>query len=340
MKFSINMTLQFKSYFVVFFLTGISIKTFDRKKSFRKNLMSIISHIVTFMFMSTLGITIYFKTYIAETSRELFFLYISFYSFCVSAIVMLTFTIVKKSSEKNFWDLMSEVERIFKVQLSVNINLRNFNFRCILNVLLPTALALSAIIHGIIISVVQKVDGYSVFIFGPILFIQLFIMKFMFYLTVLRFWLNKIKKKLNEENISLKHIKYLQRAYFLCWKMSLMIEDIFGSGILANSFKIFFSSLISFYILCDGGQINVSKEDAMYGLSTNIVTMLLIGGSCQACIDCAALIAPLMFKRSSKGFHLEAYALQTLHQRIVFKPHKVFEINYESMTSVRFVLNL
>lgn len=334
-----KMTRNLKSYLNIFYFTGISLKSFERNKSFHENLVSIWSHGMTMVFMVMLGATVYTKPSYAENTRVKIFLNFAFYYFCFCIFTEITLTIMKKKAEENFWNLVSETEEIFKYQLRVKMNNKKFNVRCWLNIVLPTLITSTAIIVNLISTAIQRISAVDIVLFGPILFSRLFINKFLLYVSLLQFCLNEIKLKLMDQSLSLDEMRCLKKAYTLCWKMSSIIEEIFGYGLLVQAFSIFFVTLVTGHSLCVGETSwNVAQEVIINAFVMNIYTMLILSISCQECIDCSSSIAPLLFTKSSKTCRtfIESFALQILLQRITFKPLKVFAIDKKNMSSVSF----
>lgn len=333
------MKQSLKIYLNIFNLTGISLKSFERKKSFLKNVISIWSYVMFLLFWLSLGGTVYLRTHATvESVKGNVFLKYSFYNFCISFLVMIALTMKKKNVEENFWNLVKEAEIIFKYRLRTKINVKKFNLRCWLKIFLPVIVCTFVMTASTVIIFTKSVEFYP-FFFVSLLYSHLFIIKFVFYVTVLRFWLNEIKVKLSQENLSMIEIKTLKKAYTLCWKMCSMINEIFGWGLLTRSSTVFISTLPSGYALIIGTAPYMLKPHIIFTFATNIITMLLVCESCQECIDCLAFIAPLVVKKSSKDFHAltESFTLQLLHQRIGFEPLKIYSINYETLTSVSFL---
>lgn len=334
------MTRTMSSYLNVFRLTGISLKKIEKKKSFCKNFVAICSHAILLIYLLSLGGTVYLKPSFAARARGRLFLNISFYYFCICVFVKITLTITKKNVEKNFWELVNEAERIFKYQLRVKLNYKIFSIICWLKVFLPTLVLSFILMVALVSAVMQRSDWFDLAFTGPVMFSQFFIMKFIFKVTVLRFWLNEIRVKLSQENLSVAEMKALKKAYTLCWKMCFMINEIFGWGLLLQSYATFFAVLVSGYSLIVGTGVNVEKADIIHSFSVNVFELLLLGGTCQTCIILLTSIASLVFKKISIDFHpcIESFAFQLLHQRIVFAPLKVFEINNKTLTSVSILL--
>lgn len=330
------MVQTFESYMTAYYSVGISLKSFKRKKGLCKNLVSICSHAMFLMFISLLCINFVTRSPFKGTARETFFSLFSFFDFNISTLVMVALTLTKKKIEENFWKLSNEAERIFKDELKVNFKFTSFNYRCQIKIIFPTIIQLIIIIGANVSIKLQRPDGFRPAFFGPVLLMHFFIMKFIFYVTVLRFWLKEIEVKMSGENLLLIQMKSLKKVYTLCWKMCSMIEDIFGWGLLLRSFVIFFTTLIAGYTLFVEKAIVGASVDIICAFSTNIFIILLVGGSCQECINCSTSIAPLLFKKSTKDSHsfIQSFALHILHQRIAFKPLNVYEINYGAMISV------
>lgn len=337
-RLRVNMAKSLKAYLKVFYLSGLSLKSFKRQKRFRGNLLAICSHAMTLLFalsfIATISAAVTQKTSLETNSaRGKFFFAFTFYCFSAHTIVLILLTITKKRSEENFWELVNEAERIFKSELRVTAKTRNFNLKCCLKILLPTFIFVSIVASA----VTQNGGVLGLTLLGPTLFTQLFVLKFVFYVTVLQFWLNEIKKKMSEKDLSMIEMKSLKKVYTLCWKMCIVIEKIFGWGLLTESFYIFDTTLIASYSLCVGK--TLEEDGIIASLTLNIFFLLLICNSCQECIDCSKSISSLLFKRSSKDLHatIESFALQILHQRIAFEPRNVFVINNKTLKNVSFL---
>lgn len=139
--------------------------------------------------------------------------------------------------------------------------------------------------------------------------------------------------------IRLGDLRILKKAYNLCRLLSLMIEDIFGWGIVYLTVLRLGSSMFQSHTLYKEiakGRINFK---AIVPLFMNIVEIFIPATTCRKCVDTTKLIVHSAFSINLPAFHVdvEDFVRQTMHQRIKFEPKTFFVINQELVVGVSII---
>ena len=323
-----------KAFINFFYFTGLSIKAFDRKKSLMKNWKTFWSFLMILFFSVIVIFFFYVLNLAPKTSRVQVFLFISFFSYCLCTLITFLLTILKRDAEKKFWKLAENAEEIFEnMNLEKSVLSKQKIFIIIFTTISAQTLTIcSAIYYKNFVTVRITLMSLPAAIVG-----RIFGMKFIFFVDVLHFYLDKIRQKLSQDKITISEMKSLMRAFTLCWKMCRGIEDIFGWGMAYYTFMTFITYLSNGNALC----IDIVKSNFNIGpfffLITNTIAILVITSSCQNCYKCTSRIASLIFRKNfqdNKGI-VEAFALQLKHQRISFEPKSFFVISYKNYVNVR-----
>ena len=320
-----------------FYFTGLSIKAFDRKKSLLKNWKTFWSFLMILFYSVMVIFSFYIFNLTREATRAQSFVFLSFCSIYLCSLTTLILTIIKRNSEKEFWKLAENAEEIFVNLLAVKNVLSKKKFLKIFTIMIVIILAqiltiLTAIYYKNFVTVRIMLVASIPTIVG-----RIFVMKFIFFVDVLHFYLDKIRQKLSQDKITISEMKSLMRVFTLCWKMCRGIEDIFGWGLAYYTIAMFLAFFSNGNALC----VDIVKSNFNIGpfffVISNIIVMLVIATSCQNCYKCSSMIASLTFRKNFQGNKgiVEAFALQLKHQRISFEPRKLFVISYKSFVNVR-----
>lgn len=195
-----------------FSITGLFQRKFDGRKSFRENCLTLWSLIIFGFFFSTvtiqLWIIINFKAF--KNFLELFtalFLTICVFSVLVSVVVLKRFDML-------FWKLVNEFQSIFIHQIGMQTNTKIYRIRFWFKIIRSSFVILSCQTS------ICFIMNYPIFLIFPGIFWNLFLIKFDFYVDVLRFCLKNIESKLSRKFISKHDTKCLKNVYTVCWTMS------------------------------------------------------------------------------------------------------------------------
>lgn len=322
-----------------FIFTGILHPDFSKMESFRENCKK--GWTLGIFLIYSVSLLLFFHGAILDLIiRESQFLVAFYHFFLVFCILWaLMSTLLLKKFDALFWKLVNEAESICKNQLGIKTNNKDFTKRCWFKII--TSLSVFVLCQStVFVSAISRNNegGRNVAIIttAPGIFLRIFWIKFDFYVEVLNFCLKNIKVKLSKKFISKQEMNYLRKSYTLCWKMSRVIEKIFGPGAFLATFYTILGSLYAGHNLCTDYANDYPNSSPFFYVASNVFGMILTALTCQICIDCSSSLAPLVFMKSSKEFNqlIKGFGLQILHQSIKFKPMDLFDINHEFLMEV------
>lgn len=264
-------------------------------------------------------------------------------SFAIYNVTMLWLQILiigKKSAEKKFWNILKGLDDIFIFFLVMRPRYRAFKKTCVRNIMLSSFIFIATKVSLILYDFINdKSVNFTLFwiIVLPLVVLQMFVMKFVYYVEVLNFCLLNINIKLLKSNLLHKEMKFLQKSYAICWKSARYIENIFGYGLVMKEIFVTVATLNLGYYLWASFSQNRQKVEIPFDFLTFYYNLYVICYTCQKSFDCAASTAAIVTQKSgrqpNKAF--EIFALQLLHQRITFEPKNLFSINFDQLFGVR-----
>lgn len=168
--------------------------------------------------------------------------------------------------------------------------------------------------------------------------IRIFIIKFVFYVDVMNFCLHKIEMNISKPEISKNEFMRSRRAFTLCWRMCKSINDIFGWGLLSISPFIILGALFSIHNLSIGIAAFKLNFEPIYLISSIAIQTLVTTNTCHKTNRYCSSIAASLHKYSSKENHatIDSYALQLIHQTLIFSAKNVSDLTNGLVISVSF----
>lgn len=268
------------------------------------------------------------------------FLTLLFWATLLGACLIVVLTLAKAKVEREFWEVVKEVEEMFELNLGMDFYCGKFNRVCGWKFVM---MLLSVLISEVLMAIYLKTSRHTALVETAILrnvlkvITRFIVIKYIFYVDVLRVCLKNIERKLTRTKIIRKgDLRILKKVYALCWRLSYMIEDIFGWGIAYVMLLLFAAATFNGHDICYNyarGNMNFSPFVPLFFKTLTVWALAL---SCKKCVDSSVKIASLAFSINSELFHkiVEEFALQIMHQRIKFEPKTFFNVDYELVISV------
>ena len=317
-------------------------KTFYRDKSFCDNLLSIWSIAINVVYVLSIIVAAVFfdseKVHATDPNSK-FQLTLLFWATLLGAFLIIVLTLVKAKVEREFWETVKEVEEMFELNWGVDFHCGKFNRVCGCKFV---TMLLSVLVSEVLMAIFLKANQTSLVKFAILrnlfkVITRFIVIKYIFYVDVLRVCLKNIEMKLTRTKIFRKgDLRILKKVYALCWRLSYMIEDIFGWGIAYAILLLVGAATFNGYDIC----CNYAKGNVIFSpfvpLFIKIIGVWALTSSCKKCVDSTVKIASLAFSINSKLFHkiVEEFALQIMHQRIKFEPKGFFRVDHKLVVSV------
>lgn len=338
------MTQELKAVNSIFYFTGISLKSFKTKRSCNENIFCVCSFTLFAFHWIASGASLFIHRPVANTIPVVVFLHILFVSICISCFSTLLSTIRFINHEKEFWKLSEELTSLFDDHLGMKMNFKRFSKRATVKIYFSLVVFVACQVFVIVTAKAYgdktSADAAIAMLF-PVTVLRISAIKFVFFVDISNFHLTQIKVKLTEKHVTLHNMKTLMKAYALCWRLCVLIEEIFSRGLIFNTLLTFIGALFSGYNVCVGITTNTLHIGPFYTVVSIIFISAIVVNACTKCVNSSRKIASLVFTKSSKKFHriIEAFALQILHQRIAFEPKGLFAVNYKYLMSVSLIEN-
>jgi hypothetical protein len=321
-----------------FILCGFSLKKFSFEKKIRGNLMSIWS-ILMVVFYIVIIVFVFNMTIIRNENRHIVrVLRISLWMVCGSDLVILVQVVTRRKFEELFWMTLKDIENIFTYRLRVKLDYKKFNRFAGLKIFLNLTFFVVTQVLTIVLRSKHEPDHahFMTLIFLPKLIARLFCIKFIFYIDLISFCLKNIKQQFKSKKIRRNEMQHLKKIYSLCWQMNLLAHKIFEWGNVLSGVLAYFGTLLIGHLICDDLSMNRFNFGPIYRLICVIQPVLVITMICKNCSDNCKSIASFLFDLNSKELHgsVEAFGQLILHQKIIFKPLDLYEINESTLISV------
>ena len=325
-------------YWLSFFCYGgIEFKSFSGAKSKSEKILSLWSIVLPLLY-AVFAIFMLIMVKVDENNLVGCVKMFIVWSWMLGILLVVFSTAKEKNNEKKFWETVERVE----ANLGCFVGVRKFNHSMGLKIWTLIVSSTSIQIILLIAAITRGDAGVTtatLSAFIPRLFFWFFTLKFVFYVDVLSFILRNLKL-VNTIRITIHDFKQLGKCYMLCWRMSRILEDIFGWSLIFTSATTTIGLLQAGYLFSmdlmkDGFYVNMLIQMALI-----VLRVWVIADSCEKCSKNTSAIATTIFSINSQEFHseVEGLGLQLLHQQIVFAPKNLFEINRASFMQVsRFI---
>lgn len=322
-----------------FYFTGMAIKSFSSGRNFSGNFISFWSVAMLIIHLFAITLLLFGYEIKPENLHIILLQVFGILTASLSYFAVFLFIILQRNNEKKFWELLNQVEMILTNFSCVPWFNRMISFKIgfwmIIFVFNQMFSFIAAIIRGD-----RRVAIVSVVVFIPRSIYWIFAMKFVFYVDVLSFILKNIHLKLSRKQLTVDDLRDFRKSYSLCWRMSRLIDDIFGWGLVCTSMGTLVASLQAGYLFSS----DLAKGNLYFIPLVQIFSILLriwvIVSSCQKCINRSSAIITTLFSINSRDFHpsVEGLGLQILHQRILFEPKNAFVIDHANFICVSYIL--
>lgn len=324
---------NFKACLNIFFILGLSVKSFDRKLKLCEKFYSVWSFSLVFVAVIGAALIGWLAQPLSRDGVKLFVL-LTFEIFILNTFVLLSSSILFRKAEQAVWKLFDQLEIIFVTEFKLNLRKEQFARQCWQKIIFEYLVFIVFSFPAF-----KPVDNAR----GPWTFLVLttiirsFLIKFVFYVDILNFCLRNIETKLKKGENSVNELMRLKRAFSLCWRMGNAINDLFGWGLLTTSPLIVCGALYSVHSLCinlvSNNRFNINPTFVVTSIS---IQVFLLAMSSHKSTRFSTVIASLVLRQSSKEKHriIESFALQLIHQKIIVTGKTVFQVNNGAMISV------
>lgn len=317
----------------IFYFLGLSVKSFDRRLKMCGNLLAIWSFSMVLVVVIAVALVICFAKPVPRDGEVKIFLVVTFYLANLNICVLVLSSILFRKAEKTVWELLELLEIIFVFEFKIDLHKKQFARRCWGKIFLEYLIFIAFSVATL--KPVDNVRASMIYLMVTTI-IRTFGIKFVFYVDALNFCLFHIEAKLRKGVNSIDELMRLKRAFTLCWRMSRSINDMFGWGLLTTSPMVVIGALYSVHRLSTEIFNNRLNIDPMFVIASIYIQTCLMANSSQRCSRYSSAIALLVFRQSSRENHkiVESFALQLMHQKIIFTCKDVYRMNHRFMISV------
>jgi 7tm Chemosensory receptor len=326
------MSKALESWMKCFYVTGTSVKVFFDKRS----PLWLLTTASILLVASSIIASLVLCDYDNFNATRRFIITLIICATCFGGFLIILVTIAKAKVERNFWKTVAELEDIFETNLGEDFLCGNFNKAFGLKVILLSLFLLYEIPALCLVKKNTKIVlvRYVLSNFVLKIYLKMFLIKYTFFVDVLRLCLRNIELKLKKKQfLRLSDLKILKKAYGLCFELNVMIEEIFGLGVAYLIALLFAGSVFYGHLICHKKKMDFRPT---LPLLINILEIFVTVTTCQKCADTSKSITSLALRINSQKLHkiVADFAIQTMNHKIKFEPKTFFVISHKLVVIV------
>jgi len=170
----------------------------------------------------------------------------------LTVVVDLVVIITQRHAEDAFWKETEELDSFFKQDCGFVGKQKAFDRRTfrklVISVCIYSLLQASIVVAAWQKSIATSIVGTLILI--PVNISRIFALKFIFHVDVLCFYLTQMRNELRDRENNVQNLQQLRKIYYKIWKLSRLIEDIFGMALVFLTIATILSAFYAGYSLC------------------------------------------------------------------------------------------